>query len=179
MKKNIIFFLIIFFVFKFNVLKAEDWKFIDNDKLAYASVSGEITYGDNLNFFLLKKDDCKTIWTTFSVYTYFSPNNLSRLVDKNIPIKLNGLDHEARIIDVKPFLLGHRYILSLGSYGFLDYKNFIIEFFDEFEKYEIELVDNEKFKSSKYFDIKKNNWILKDIAYSLDRTRNLCLEKNS
>jgi hypothetical protein len=174
MKKNIIFFVIIFLLLKFSHLKAEEWKFVNNDRLAYSSVNGEITYGDNLSFFLFKKDDCETVWTTFSIYTYLSPENLSKLVNKNIPIKLNGLDLEAKIVDIKPFLMGHRYILSLGSYNFIDYKKFIVEFFNEFSKYEIELIDNEKFQSSKYFDIRKNNWILKEVASSLDKTENLC-----
>jgi hypothetical protein len=46
MKMNIFFFVIIFLLLKFNYLKAEEWKFVNNDKLAYSSVNGEITHGD-------------------------------------------------------------------------------------------------------------------------------------
>ena len=55
--------------------------------------------------------------------------------------------------------MGYRYHLSLGSFPIKKYIYFLKEFYDGFEKYEIEIVDGLDFKASKYFDIRSNNWI--------------------
>ena len=56
--------------------------------------------------------------------------------------------------------MGYRVHLSLGSYPIKEYVYFLKEFYDEFQKYEIEIVDGIDFKAAKYFDITTNNWKL-------------------
>ena len=64
--------------------------------------------------------------------------DIKQLVDKNIPIKLNGADLTANVMSVSPFLMGYRVSFSLGTFPIRDYIYFLKEFYDEFQKYEIE-----------------------------------------
>ena len=48
------------------------------------------------------------------------------------------------------------------------------EFYDEFQKYEIEIVDGIDFKAAKYFDITTNNWKLDKLVPSVLEASKLC-----
>ena len=119
----------------------EEWTIDKNKTLSYARVSGEVTHGDNLNFWIRAEDDCAKVYNTFTVYTYEKPGDIKQLLNKNIPIKLNGADITASVQDISPFLMGYRVHLSLGSYPIKEYIYFLNEFYEEFQKYEIEIVD--------------------------------------
>ena len=74
-----------------NKLAAEEvWKIKEFDTFGYASVSGEIQHGDKLAFILLSDDNCETVSSWFTFYTWQDPSDFGQLVDKDIPIMLNG-----------------------------------------------------------------------------------------
>ena len=154
----------------------EEWSIDRLETLAYARVSGEVTHGDNLNFWIRTQDNCEKVYNTFTVYTYEKPGDIKQLLDKNIPIKINGVDVTASVQDIAPFLMGYRVHLSLGSYPIKEYIYFLKEFYDEFQKYEIEIVDGLNFKAAKYFDIRSNNWKLDKLVPSVLEANKLCRE---
>ena len=156
--------------------QSSEWTIDRYKTLSFARVSGEVTHGDNLNFWIRAEDNCEKVYNTFTVYTYEKPGDIKQLLNKNIPIKLNGADITASVQDISPFLMGHRVHLSLGSYPIKEYVYFLKEFYDEFQKYEIEIVDGVDFKSSKYFDIRTNSWKLDELVPSVLKANKLCKE---
>ena len=152
----------------------EEWTIDRYETLSFARVSGEVTHGDNLNFWIRAEDDCAKVYNTFTVYTYEKPGDIKQLLNKNIPIKLNGADITASVQDISPFLMGYRVHLSLGSYPIKEYVYFLKEFYDEFQKYEIEIVDGIDFKAAKYFDITTNSWKLDKLVPSVLEAHKKC-----
>ncbi len=152
----------------------EEWTIDRHETLSYAQVSGEVTHGDNLNFWIRAQDNCDKVYNTFTVYTYEKPGDIKQLLNKNIPIKLNGADITASVQDITPFLMGYRVHLSLGSYPIKEYIYFLKEFYDEFQKYEIEIVDGLDFKAAKYFDIQVNSWKLDKLVPSVLKAYKKC-----
>ena len=129
-----------------------------------------------------KNENCEKMWNTFSVYTYEKPKDINQLLSKDIPIKLNGKELTASVQDVRPFLMGYRVLFSLGHFPVKEYTYFLKEFYDEFQLYEIEIIDSKDFKASKYFDIKVNNWKLDNLDTSIleayDKCNQLLLSKS-
>ena len=154
----------------------EEWTIDRLETLSFARVSGEVTHGDNLNFWIRTQDNCQTVYNTFTVYTYEKPGDIKQLLNKNIPIKINGAEITASVQDIAPFLMGYRVHLSLGSYPIKEYIYFLKEFYDEFQKYEIEIVDGLNFTAAKYFDIRSNNWKLDKLVPSVLEANKLCRE---
>ena len=154
--------------------QSSEWTIDRYKTLSYARVSGEVTHGDNLNFFIRAEDNCEKVYNTFTVYTYEKPGDINQLLNKNIPIKLNGAEITASVQDISPFLMGYRVHLSLGSYPIKEYVYFLKEFYDEFQKYEIEIVDGLNFTASKYFDIRNNSWKLDKLVPSVLEANKLC-----
>ena len=107
-------------------------------------------------------------------YTYEKPGDIKQLIDKNIPIKINGVDGTANVITVSPFLMGYRVSFNLGTFPIKEYMHFLKEFYDEFQKYESEIVDGIDFKAAKYFDITTNNWKLDKLVPSVLEANKLC-----
>ena len=156
--------------------QSSEWTIDRYKTLSFARVSGEITHGDNLNFWIRAEDNCEKVYNTFTVYTYEKPGDINQLLNKNIPIKLNGAEITALVQDISPFLMGYRVHLSLGSYPIKEYVYFLKEFYDEFQKYEIEIVDGINFTASKYFDIRNNSWKLDKLVPSVLQANKLCRE---
>ena len=156
----------------------EEWSIDSYETLAYARVFGQVTHGDALNFWIRTQDNCEKVYNTFTVYTYEKPGDIKQLLNKNIPIKLNGADITASVQDISPFLMGYRVHLSLGSYPIKEYIYFLKEFYDEFEKYEIEIVDGIDFKVGKYFDIPVNSWKLDKLVPSVLEAQKQCKSIN-
>ena len=156
--------------------QSSEWTIDRYKTLSYARVSGEVTHGDNLNFWIRAEDNCEKVYNTFTVYTYEKPGDIKQLLNKNIPIKINGEDITASVQDIAPFLMGYRVHLSLGSYPIKEYVYFLKEFYDEFQKYEIEIVDGLNFTASKYFDILNNSWKLDKLVPSVLEANKLCKE---
>ena len=72
--------------------------------------------------------------------------------------------------------MGYRISFSLGEFPVKEYTYFLKEFYDEFQKYEIEIVDGLNFKASKYFDINNNNWKLDNLIESISKANKICKE---
>ena len=160
-----------------NVFAEEEWTITKFDKLSYAAVSGEVTHGDTLNFFLRSEDDCAKVWNTFTFYTYQKPGDIHQLLDRHIPIKLNGkVALTAKVVLVKPFLMGYRVAFSLGEFPVKEYIHFLHEFYQEEKKYEIEIVDGLNFQAKKYFDITANNWKLDNLIPKMLEANKVCKE---
>ena len=70
--------------------------------------------------------------------------------------------------------MGYRVHLSLGSYPIKEYIYFLKEFYDEFQKYEIQIVDGLDFKAAKYFDIQINSWKLDKLVPSVLEAHKKC-----
>ena len=179
MKRFAIFIFLHLFLFLLVIVyqaQSSEWTIDRHETLSYARVSGEVTHGDNLNFWIRADDDCEKVYNTFTVYTYEKPGDIKQLLNKNIPIKLNGAEITASVQDISPFLMGYRVHLSLGSYPIKEYVYFLKEFYDEFQKYEIEIVDGLNFTASKYFDIRNNSWKLDKLVPSVLEANKLCRE---
>ena len=179
MKRFAIFIFLHLFLFLLVIVyqaQSSEWTIDRHETLSYARVSGEVTHGDNLNFWIRAEDDCEKVYNTFTVYTYEKPGDIKQLLNKNIPIKLNGAEITASVQDISPFLMGYRVHLSLGSYPIKEYVYFLKEFYDEFQKYEIEIVDGLNFTASKYFDIRTNSWKLDKLVPSVLEANKLCRE---
>ena len=159
-----------------NVFAEEEWTITKFDKLVNAAVSGEVTHGDTLNFFIRSQDNCAKVWNTFSFYTYEKPGDIKQLLNKHVPIKINGKELSAKVVTVSPFLMGYRVGFSLGEFPIREYTYFLKEFYDGFKKYEIEIVDGLDFKASKYFDINSNNWKLDNLIPSMQEASKACKE---
>ena len=164
-----------FLVFAYQAQTSE-WTIDKHETLTFARVSGEVTHGDNLNFWITAEDNCEKVYNTFTVYTYENPGDIKQLLNRNIPIKLNGADITASVQDISPFLMGYRVHLSLGSYPIKEYIYFLNEFYKEFEKFEIEIVDGLNFSVDKYFDIRNNSWKLDQLVPSVSKASKLCKE---
>ena len=156
--------------------QSSEWTIDRYKTLSFARVSGEVTHGDNLNFWIRAEDNCEKVYNTFTVYTYEKPGDIKQLLNKNIPIKINGEEITAKVQDIAPFLMGYRVHLSLGSYPIKEYIYFLKEFYDEFQKYEIEIVDGLDFKADRYFDIRNNSWKLDKLVPSVLEANKLCRE---
>ena len=177
MKRFLIFISLHLFLFLLVIVyqaQASEWTIDKHKTLSFARVSGEVTHGDNLNFWIRAEDNCAKVYNTFTVYSYEKPGDIKQLLNKNIPIKLNGANITASVQDIAPFLMGYRVHLSLGSYPIKEYVYFLKEFYDEFQKYEIEIVDGIDFKATKYFDITTNNWKLDKLVPSVLEASKLC-----
>ncbi len=160
-----------------NAYAEEEWTITKFEKLSYAAVSGEVTHGDTLNFFIRSEDNCAKVWNTFTFYTYEKPGDIHQLLDRNIPIKLNGeVELTAKVVLVKPFLMGYRVAFSLGEFPVKEYTNFLHEFYQEEKKYEIEIVDGLNFQAKKYFDITANNWKLDNLIPKMLEANKVCKE---
>ena len=158
-----------------NAFAEEEWTITKFDKLSYAAVSGEVTHGDTLNFFLRSEDNCAKVWNTFTFYTYEKPGDIHQLLDRNIPIQLNGeVELTAKVVSVKPFLMGYRVAFSLGKFPVKEYIHFLHEFYQEEKKYEIEIVDGLNFQAKKYFDITANNWKLDNLIPKMLEANKVC-----
>ena len=156
--------------------QSSEWTIDRYKTLSFARVSGEVTHGDNLNFWIRAEDNCEKVYNTFTVYTYEKPGDIKQLLNKNIPIKLNGADLTASVQDISPFLMGYRVHFSLGSYPIKEYIYYLNEFYKEFQRFEIEIVDGLDFSVDKYFDIPINNWKLDKLLTSVQEANKICKE---
>ena len=178
-KLIIVTFFTIFLLITLNSKAEEIWNIKKFKKLSYASVSGEITHGDTLNFYILAKDSCSKVWNTFSFYTYEKPKDIQKLKNKNISIELNGVKINSVVQTVNPFLMGYRVTFSLGVFPVDQYVDYIKQIYDKFNKFEIKILDEGEFKASKYFDIRINNWKLSNLIPSIEKAKQICLNIDS
>ena len=98
----------------------EEWTIDQFNSLAYARVSGEVTHGDSLNFFISTESNCTKVYNNFTFYTYEKPGDIKQLIGKHIPIRINNQEETAEVEAVTPFLMGYRVLFSKAP---LIYKN--------------------------------------------------------
>ena len=78
----------------------EEWTVTRVEDYSYASVSGEIQYNDKFAFILMPEDNCNKITTMFSFYTWNDPGDHRQLIDRHIPVKLNGITIDRHAIAI-------------------------------------------------------------------------------
>ena len=163
-----------------SVLATEvEWNIEKFENLSYATVSGEIQHGDKLAFIIASEDDCNEVTSWFSFYTWRNPKDFNKLIDKEVPIILNGeIDISATILSINPFLNGNRVILALGTFPIKEYIYLVHKLYEEYKKYEIEIIDGADFQASRYFDITINNWKLDNLIESISKANKICKEIN-
>ena len=154
----------------------EEWTVTRIEDYSYASVSGEIQYGDKFAFILMPEDNCNKITTMFSFYTWNDPGDYRQLIDKHIPIKLNNIETTAEVINIMQVYDGLKVIFTLGAYPIKDYTYILYNLYKHEKKYEIEIVDGINFKAKKYFDIRVNRWKLENLIPSIDKALKICKE---
>ena len=59
-----------FIVFVYQAQAEEEWTIDTFKDLTYARVSGEVTHGDSLNFFISRNDDCLKVYNNFTCYNF-------------------------------------------------------------------------------------------------------------
>ena len=142
-------------------IQEEEWSIEKLDSMSFARVSGEVIHGDNLNFFIQSRYDCEKVWNNFTFVTYKNPGDIKQLLNKHIPITINGEELTAEVEHISPFLsLGWRVLFTIGVYPIKEYINHLNNFYAEEKKFEIKIIDGINFKAEKYFDIPINNWKL-------------------
>ena len=165
----------VFFIISLSNVYAEaEWDINKSKTISYANVSGHVTHGDELNFLISSKYDCNKLWNTFTVYTYEKPGDINQLVDKNIPITINGKELTANVKSVRPFLMGYNVHFSLGLFPAKQYVDLLQKLYDQDKKFEITIVDGINFKASKYFDLPTNSWELNKLKPSITQARKMC-----
>ena len=126
----------------------------------------------------MPEDNCNEITTMFSFYTWNDPGDHRQLIDRHIPVKLNGIETTAEVLTILPANDGLKYVLSLGTYPIKEYTIISHKLYEEDKKYEIEIVDGLNFKATKYFDITLNRWKLENFLPSIDKAIKICKEIN-
>ena len=163
-----------------SVLATEvEWNIDRFEKFSFATVSGEIQHGDRLAFIINSEDNCNEVTSWFSFYTWRNPKDFKKLIDTEVPIILNSeISTSATILSINPFLNGNRVILDLGTFPIKEYVYLLHKTYEEFKKYEIEIIDGVDFKASRYFDISINNWKLDNLIESISKANKICKEIN-
>ena len=160
-------------------IQEEEWSINKLASMSYARVSGEVIHGDNLNFFIQSRHNCEKVWSNFTFVTYKNPGDIKQLLNKHIPITINGAEVTAEVEHISPFLsLGWRVLFTIGVYPVKEYINLLNNFYIEEKKYEIEIIDGIDFKAEKYFDIPVNSWKLDKLVPSVLEAYKLCKQIN-
>lgn len=142
---------------------------VDNDGIL-VSRNGQVQVGDNL-YFYIPKSNCNSLENLFSFYTTSNHPRINMLKNREVFIELNEVELSAEVRFIYPMLMGHLVWLSLGTF---DIETFS-KYFEPYQKFEVFIVNNEKFVANEYFDIETNYWYLDGLAHALNQGKNLCL----
>ena len=119
--------------------------------------------------FVFQKEDCEKASHIFTAYTTQTAN-FQALDGRVLAIELNGERTEAKLIFMRPFLLGHLLMLSLGRYD----RETIMSQIETNDVTSIRFVDGRGLKAADYFDLPYNEWRTAGIAEALDSAYALC-----
>ena len=163
---------------------------IDADGVAIQH-HGNITYGDDVIFFL-SKNDCNSASWISKVYT-MAKNNFEPLVDKFLPYKLQSYSNKsdygyttAQVLSVRPFLSGQRALIFFGHYPLDRYLQWFRsgdEYYMEIVKADKNLIDREygpidedilKIEPTDYFDIQMNAFYFEGFNKALVDAQKKC-----
>ena len=73
-------------IFLSNSYAEEEWTIDTFRDLSYAKVSGEVTHGDSLNFFISKEDNCAKVYNNFTLY-HEKPGDIKQLMTNIFQLK--------------------------------------------------------------------------------------------
>jgi hypothetical protein len=156
-----------------------EWSIDDYDNMVVASVPGKIIHGDKLRF-VLTKGDCNYVNVLFSFLTFNLPKKINDLEGKRIPIKINEEEvlAAADVVLIYPTLDNRAHFVMLTAPKVYELNNFsegIMESYNANKNYSIELMDDEKFEFTKYFDVSVNEWDLEKYPEKINEAREQCL----
>ena len=156
-----------------------EWSIDDYDNMVVASVPGKIIYGDKLRF-VLTKGDCNYVNVLFSFLTFNLPKKINVLEGKRIPIKINEDEvlAAADVVLIYPTLDNRAHFIMLTAPKVYELNNFsedIMASYNADKNYSIELMDDDKFEFTKYFDVLLNEWDLKKYPEKINEAREQCL----
>ena len=146
----------------------------DNDAETWVTVNGKIMHGDKLRIRILS-DRCGVGNT---VTTFLTINNHPEMVQqegKVISATFKGIDIKIRILfalEMPEVVTGHFVYMDLGWNELKEFKTF----FAGYDEVSLELIDDDDFKASDYFDITKNTWSLNRLNEALDLAEKKCKE---
>ena len=157
-----------------------EWSIDDYDNMVVASVPGKIIHGDKLRF-VLTKGDCNYVNVLFSFLTFNLPKKINDLEGKRIPIKINEEEvlAAADVVLIYPTLDNRAHFVMLTAPKVYELNNFsegIMASYNANKNYSIELMDDEKFEFTKYFDVSVNEWDLEKYPEKINQAREKCLE---
>ena len=157
-----------------------EWSIDDYDNMVVASVPGKIIHGDKLRF-VLTKGDCNYVNVLFSFLTFNLPKKINDLEGKRIPIKINEEEvlAAADVVLIYPTLDNRAHFIMLTAPQVYELNNFsegIMASYNAHKNYSIELMDDEKFEYTKYFDVPVNEWDLEKYPEKINQAREKCLE---
>lgn len=157
-----------------------EWSIDDYDNMVVASVPGKIIHGDKLRF-VLTKGDCNYVNVLFSFLTFNLPKRINDLEGKRIPIKINEEEvlAAADVVLIYPTLDNRAHFIMLTAPKVYELNNFsegIMASYNANKNYSIELMDDEKFEFTKYFDVLVNEWDLEKYPEKINQAREKCLE---
>ena len=174
MKKIIIKTIILFFIIIQSSFSKENWSILIFDKFISLQFDGEITHGDKLSF-NFSKENCDNINYYFSAYSAQSEKDFLALQGQNIPLEINQIKTWGKAVYTSPFLMGHRAYLYLGSYNVSE----LLNFFSNIIYYKIKIIDHGGFVAKDFFDIKYNQWNLKEFKKAFKTANEKCIENFS
>ena len=156
-----------------------EWSIDDYDNMVVASVPGKIIHGDKLRF-VLTKGDCNYVNVLFSFLTFNLPKKINDLEGKRIPIKINEEEvlAAADVVLIYPTLDNRAHFIMLTAPQVYELNNFsegIMASYNVHKNYSIELMDDEKFEYTKYFDVSINEWDLEKYPEKINEAREQCL----
>jgi TPR repeat protein len=134
-----------------------------------ASVNGRIVHGDRYRI-RVGGNNCEGGSIFFTFLTIKNSKNIPDLTGKVVEIKHNQKVIDAEIIIPEKTPIGHIVIFQLG---FETIESIVSSHKDE-NKIIVELIDNERFKASDYFDVLKNEWSLDNLESSLIQAQKIC-----
>ncbi len=148
-------------------------KYSDGEIQTNVVVNGKIVHGDKFVIRILP-DECHAGNSFTSFLTYMDHPEIKQQKDRVISAMFRGIEIKVQILFVidNPGLMAHRVYLDLG---WLDLES-IESFFDGYDEVSLELIDNDDFKASDYFDITKNTWSTTRLNEALDLAEMKCKE---
>ena len=145
----------------------------DDDIEMIALVNGKIVHGDKFRIRILP-DRCHVGNTVTSLLTYMDHPKIEQQEGRVISAMFRGIEIKVKILFAiaNPGFMGHMVYLDLGWLGLESIKTF----FDGYDEMSLELIDDDDFKASDYFDITKNTWSTTRLNEALDLAEMKCKE---
>ena len=135
----------------------------------HATINGQVTHGDGLHVRLVKGHCDKGNLLTF-VYTYSNHPKVEQLKGSYVTTKFMGGEVIVKVVNVSPFLMGHRATIDMG-WASVDELKLIL---GRENPQVIEYVDSNEVKITDYFDITQNSWSTDGVSNALVRAVSMC-----